>query len=225
MKNRYDEDFAKLNLDIIRMGAMTEQAIESAMTVLTDRDVNLAKRLIEDDLIVDNMEKQIESKAMQLIMQQHPSQERVRIISSSLKMITDLERICDQAADIAEIAIVLCSYDQCHPPERIISMGKHAVEMVRMAVDSYVKLDVELADKVIQSDDVQDEFFDLVKNELVDLLIEDRQNVDRAVDFIQIAKYLERIGDHAENIAEWTCFAKTGVYRKNNRNRIIEGKV
>ncbi len=213
MRNRYDSELEHLNLDLIRMGAMAEQAIQNAMQVLIDCDITLAQRIIDVDDLVDGMARQIESRSMKLIMKQQPVAKDLRTISTALKMITDIERICDQAADIAEISISLCKNVGFKKPAHIMKMGRLAIEMVRKAVDSYVKLDTGLADSVIEMDDEQDALFNTVKNELVDSVIEDRKSIDHSVDFLLIAKYLERISDHAENIAEWATFAVTGIHK------------
>ncbi len=213
-RSKYDSELEELNLELIRMGAMAEQTIENAMRALDGCDVNLAKRVIEEDDAVDNMARQIESRSLKLIMRQQPVAKDLRSVSAALKMITDLERICDQAADIAEITIMLCGIENIVQPANIRKMGVLAVEMVRLAVDSFVKNSTEIAAQVIRMDDKQDALFDMVKNELIDIVLADRKQVDRAVDFLLIAKYLERISDHAENIADWTGFAVTGVHKK-----------
>ncbi len=172
--------------------------------------------MIENDDNIDDMARHIESRSMKLIMKQQPVAGDLRIISAALKMITDLERIGDQAADIAEIAIVLCKNPLRQKPEYIGEMEKKAVEMVRAAVDSYVKMSGPLAENVIQMDDVQDGLFNNAKNALMDMALEDRNDIDYVVDYLLIIKYLERISDHAENIADWTLFAINGTH-KNER--------
>ena len=213
MRNRYESELENLNLDLIRMGAMAETAIRSAMKALNGSDAQLARRIIEDDDLVDGMARQIESRSMKLIMKQQPVAKDLRAVSAALKMITDIERICDQAADIAEMSATMRPGPGFQRPSHIEAMGRLAVEMVRTAVDSYVKLDTELTDKVIAMDDRQDELFNTVKNELVDSMLRDRKDVDASIDYLLIAKYLERISDHAENIAGWTAFAVTGIHK------------
>ncbi len=215
-RNRYEQELEALNLDLIRMGAMTEQAIEQAMQVLDTCDIELAYKVIEADDAVDQMARQIETRSMKLIMKQQPVAGDLRIISAALKMITDLERIGDQAADIAEIAVMLCKKPGGQKPGHIKEMEKQAVDMVRAAVDSYVKMSAEAAGRVIQMDTAQDELFNTVKQELMELAYGDRNAIDYVVDFLLIIKYLERISDHAENIADWTLFAIDGTH-KNER--------
>jgi len=215
-RSRYDQELEELNLDLIRMGALAEQAIEQAMKALDTCDIELARKVIEADDKVDGMARQIEGRSMKLIMKQQPVAGDLRIISAALKMITDLERIGDQAADIAEIAVMLCKKPDNKKPEHIKEMEKLAVTMVRMAVDSYVKMDADTAEAVIQMDNVQDDLFNTVKGELMDIASGDRDAIDHVVDFLLIIKYLERISDHAENIADWTLFALDGTH-KNKR--------
>ncbi len=213
MRSRFENELENLNLDLIRMGSVAESAIENAMEVLSTYNVELTKRVFEDNYKVDAMARQIESKSMKLIMKQQPVAKDLRAISTALKMITDIERICDQAADIAEITMHLCEEPNCDKPLTMNKMGRLAIDMVRMAVDSYVKSDTELAEKVIKLDDEQDELFNTAKHELVSSVIKDEKQIDNTVDCLMIIKYLERISDHAENIAEWTIFAVTGVHK------------
>jgi len=215
-RNKYDRELEALNLDLIRMGSAAEIAIAQAMQALDTCDEGLAKKVIENDDNIDDMARHIESRSMKLIMKQQPVAGDLRIISAALKMITDLERIGDQAADIAEIAIVLCKNPLRQKPEYIGEMEKKAVEMVRAAVDSYVKMSGPLAENVIQMDDLQDGLFNNAKNALMDMALEDRNDIDYVVDYLLIIKYLERISDHAENIADWTLFAINGTH-KNER--------
>lgn len=212
MRSRYDIELEELNLELIRMGALAETAIMQTIELLESHDVELANKIIEEDDHVDGMARHIESRSMKLIMKQQPVAQDLRNISTALKMITDIERICDQAADIAEIALVMDQKEMA-VPQHIPVMGRHAAQMVRLSIDSFVKRDIEIAKKVIQMDDRQDQMFDTVKNELVEIAIQDREAVDGVVDYLLIAKYWERIADHAENIAEWTMFAQTGVHK------------
>lgn len=215
-RTRYEQELEALNLDLIRMGSMTEQSIEQAMQALDACDIDLANKVIESDDQIDEMARHIESRSMKLIMKQQPVAGDLRTISAALKMITDLERIGDQAADIAEIAIMLCKKPGNRKPGHIKEMEKQAVKMVSAAVDAYVKLSEPMAENVIAMDDIQDELFNTVKNELMDIASEDKSAIDYVVDYLLIVKYLERISDHAENIADWTLFAINGTH-KNER--------
>jgi phosphate transport system protein len=213
---KYEQELEELNLDLIRMGAMAEQAIEQAMRALDACDIVLARKVLESDDKIDDMAQRIESQSMKLIMKQQPVAGDLRAISAAFKMAADLERIGDQAADIAEIAVTLCRKQDSKKPEHLKKMEKQAVEMVHMAVDAYVKMSASVAEQVIRMDNVQDALFNQVKGELMDIAYEDREAIDYVVDFLLIIKYLERISDHAENIADWTFFAIEGTH-KNER--------
>ncbi|WP_066647398.1 phosphate signaling complex protein PhoU [Christensenella timonensis] len=213
MRNKFDVELENLNLDLIRMGAMAEETITKVLSVIEECDMAGAREIIEDDDLVDAMARQIESRSMKLIMKQQPVAKDLRMISTALKMITDIERICDQAADISEITLTICKNLTIDRPQHIQKMGKRAAQMVHMAVDSYVHRDMELAEQVIELDNEVDRLYDVVKNELLQMAIEDQEKIDQIVDFLMIAKYLERIGDHAENIAEWAMFSETGVHK------------
>jgi len=216
LRTRYEAELDQLNLNLIRMGAMAEKAIADAMKALNEQSIEQSEKVMEVNDSIDEMARKIESRSMKLIMKQQPVAGDLRVISTALKMITDLERIGDQAADIAEIVIMLCKKASYEKPPHIGAMEKRAVEMVRTAVDSYIKRSESLAESVIRMDDEQDELFNVVKNELINIAVNDRQRIDWVVDFLMITKYLERISDHAENIADRTLFTINGTY-KNER--------
>lgn len=213
MRNKFDIELEELNLDLIRMGARAEQTITKVVKVIENCDEAGAHEIIEGDDLVDAMARQIESRSMKLIMKQQPVAKDLRIISTALKMITDIERICDQAADISEITLSVCKEITIPRPQHISKMGRTTAQMVHIAVDSYVHRDMGLAEEVIEMDNEVDRLYDVVKTELLNMAIEDREKIDQIVDFLMIAKYLERIGDHAENIAEWAVFSETGVHK------------
>lgn len=213
MRNKFDIELEDLHLDLIRMGARAEETITKVVNVIENCDAEGAREIIEDDDIVDAMARQIESRSMKLIMKQQPVAKDLRMISTALKMITDIERICDQAADISEITLSVCKDTLITEPKHIPKMGKTTAQMVHMAVDSYVHRDMKLAEQVIEMDNEVDRLYDVVKTELLEMAIENREKIDQIVDFLMIAKYLERIGDHAENIAEWAVFSETGVHK------------
>ena len=213
MRNRFDNQLEKLNNELIEMGSMIEQAIEKAISALVNNDVELAKTVIEGDEDIDHQERRIESLCMKLLLQQQPVAKDFRLISSALKMITDMERIGDQASDIAEI-IITEEKSEAQDIPKIIKMSEAAGKMVRDSVNAYVEKDLELSRKVIQDDDVVDELFEEVKTTLIDFIAENKgaQGVE-AIDLIMVAKYLERIADHATNIAEWVEFSITGIHK------------
>jgi len=213
MRMAFDKALEDLNMDLVNMGGMAENAIEKSITALKKQDIILAKQVIQRDNAVDEMERSIEGKCLKLILQQQPVAKDLMFISTALKMITDIERICDQAEDIAEITLRFEGLEYIKEPVHIEQMSEIASDMVRKSIDAHVKHDIELAKKVIDMDDEVDSLFIIVKNELIDLAIQNKENGDQVIDFLMIAKYLERIGDHAVNIAEWVIFNITGEHK------------
>ena len=210
MRNKFDQQLANLNDMLIEMGAMIEKAITLAIKALVQQDGELAEQAIKYDLEVDQMEKDIEAMCLRLLLQQQPVAKDLRLISAALKMITDMERIGDQAADISEITLLLIGQTYIKKLEHIPQMAEATAKMVTESIDAYVKMDLELARKVIEYDDVVDNLFDTVKTDLIGMIQADKDCGEQAIDFIMIAKYFERIGDHATNIAEWVVFSITG---------------
>lgn len=215
MRDRFDEQLGMLNVGLIRMGALCEDAIAYTARILMG-EINLKDEVIKTERQIDQMEREIESMCMRLLLQQQPVAKDLRLVSSALKMISDMERIGDQASDIAEI----CSYIQGIEIEsrlHIRDMAEATGRMVTESVDSFVKKDLVIARKVIESDDVVDNLFKKVKEELIGLLSEGstREKMGEfCIDMLMIAKYFERIGDHATNIAEWVEFSITGEHKK-----------
>ena len=214
MRNRFDEQLEQLNVLLIEMGSRCEQAISSVAIALTDGDLEMAKDVIACDEEIDQMEKQIESLCLKLILHQQPVAKDLRLISAALKMITDMERIGDQAADIAEIASFMKG-SNAQSKVHIKDMAEAAIKMVIDSVDSFVKKDLELARAVMKYDDVVDNLFVRVRKELVQLVSADGGNGELYLDLLMIAKYLERIGDHAVNVAEWVEYSITGIHRSD----------
>lgn len=212
MRSRFDEQLEKLNTSLVEMGAMIEYAIETASKALVDRDVPLAKEVIAIDKKTDEKEREIENLCLKLLLQQQPVARDLRLISAALKMITDMERISDQAADIAEIVTMLDGRPYIKPLTHIPEMAKESIWMVRSAIDAFVRHDLTLAEKVVAHDDVVDDLFNVVKNELIQLISRNIEDGEQALDLLMIAKYMERIGDHAVNIAEWVAFSITGIH-------------
>jgi len=214
MRNKYEEQLAKLHNMLIEMGSMIEKAITMAIQALVEQDEETARRAIAFDDEIDHLEKEIEALCLRLLLQQQPVAGDLRLISSALKMITDMERIGDQAADISEIALMLIGVTYIKKLEHIPQMAETASKMVTDSIDAFVKKDLDLANAVIECDDVVDNLFDTIKNDLIELIQADRANGEQAIDLIMIAKYFERIGDHATNIAEWVVFSITGKHWK-----------
>lgn len=199
---------------MVRMGGMVENAITAAVNGLVRRDDELNKKAIEADCNIDEMEKQIESRCLRIILQQQPVASDLRRVSAALKMITDMERIGDQAEDIAEIITYLS--DRSAANEQLMrEMANAAIKMVTDSVDAYVKHDTIMAEKVIAADDVVDAYFDRVKHQLIERIAADPTDGEYALDLLMIAKYFERIADHAVNIAEWVIFSVTGVHKED----------
>ena len=214
MRNRFDRQLSTLNDELIEMGSMIEKSIETAIKALVNQDVDLARHAIEADEEIDRQERIIEDLCLKLLLQQQPVAKDLRLISSALKMITDMERIGDQAADISEIVLFIADQQYIKKLEHIPAMAGATIEMVTKSIDAFVNRDVDLARKVISMDDVVDDLFDQVKAELIALIGKDASNGEQAMDLLMIAKYYERIGDHATNIAEWVEFAITGIHSK-----------
>jgi len=212
MRNKLNDQLDTLNESIINMGTLIEKAITLAITALVDQDEAMAKQAIAFDDEIDEMEKEIEAMCLRLILQQQPVARDLRAISSALKMITDMERIGDQAADISEITLFLIGETYIKSLEHIPMMAEATVKMVTDSIDAFVNMDLEKARSVIDSDDIVDDLFDKVRNDLIELINKDEANGPQAIDLIMIAKYLERIGDHATNIAEWVVFYITGKH-------------
>lgn len=212
MRNRFDRQLIELNQRLIHMGELCETAIEEVTGALEERDVQRAKAVIKADEEIDQMEKDIESLCLKLLLQQQPVARDLRQISAALKMITDMERIGDQTADIADI-VTAAEIPEGQSMTDIGRMAEAAAKMVRDSVSAYVQKDLELARKVMEADDAVDAQFTLIKNELVAQIAQRQGNGgDEMTDLLMIAKYLERIGDHATNIAEWVEFSITGTH-------------
>ena len=213
MRSRFDEQLALLKRELIEMGALCEEVIALAAQSLTEGDTTLAagvSPLVEE---IDRKEREIESLCLKLLLQQQPVARDLRQISAALKMITDMERIGDQAEDIAEIVAFLGGRGT-EDSELLRGMARSAIRMVSGSVDAYVKQDVPLAEKVIAEDDVVDDYFTRVKKALISRIAADPEDGEFALDVLMIAKYFERIGDHAVNIAEWVIFSVTGEHKE-----------
>ncbi len=209
IRSKFDSELEKLNNDLILMGAMCEEAISGAIKALETDDKALAAKLVSDDDKIDMKEREIENECLKLMLQQQPVAKDLRLISAALKMITDMERIGDQAADIAEI-IGFSDLSAHVSRPRLIDMARATAKMVTESIDAFVRRDLELARKVRDDDDIVDALFRDVRGEVTASITNKTGSGEEAVDVIMIAKYLERIGDHATNIAEWVEFAITG---------------
>ena len=213
MRNRFDEQLALLKKELIEMGALCEEVIAKASEALTRGDVALAATVAPLDGQIDRKERDIESLCLRLLLQQQPVARDLRKISAALKMITDMERIGDQAEDIAEIVTFLKGRTGQND-DLLREMARSTIKMVTESVDAFVKHDIMLAEKVVAYDDVVDNYFEQVKDELIARIAENPNDGEYALDLLMIAKYFERIGDHAVNIAEWVMFSVTGVHKE-----------
>lgn len=211
VRSRFDAQLGQLHVELIKMGALCEEAITASVAALIAFDKTTVQTVFEKDNEIDRMEREIEGLCMRLLLQQQPVAKDLRAISSALKMISDMERIGDQAGDIAEIMEFVKDHDT-KSKLHIQDMAKAAVKMVTDSVESFVKKDLELARAVMAYDDVVDDLFEKIKQELIGLIGEDKNNGEFCIDLLMIAKYLERIGDHATNIAEWVEYSITGQH-------------
>ncbi len=216
MRNKFDEQLKTLNEELTQMGFLVEKAIKNAVNALETGNDSLAEDAISFDKEIDKKEKDIESLCLRLLLQQQPVARDLRQISAALKMITDMERIGDMASDIAEIEKSYDQKDTRYVKElyHIPQMADAAIEMVNRSVEAYVKKDEQLAFKVIDSDDLVDNLFTSVKNDLIELIRKDPKSGDSSMDLLMVAKYFERIGDHATNIAEWVLFSLNVNFKK-----------
>ncbi len=212
MRNRFDRQLVTLNDEMIEMGSMIEKAIQQAITALITQDVDKAKEIIEYDEDIDHQEKTIENLCLKLLLQQQPVARDLRVISSALKMITDMERIGDHASDISEMAILMADRPYIKKLEHIQEMAKEASLMLVGSIEAFVNKDLQQAHDIIVRDDVVDDLFEKIKTELIKMIHKDPNVGDQAMDLLMVAKYLERIGDHACNIADWVIFSITGTH-------------
>lgn len=209
MRSGFEEQLAELNSELIMMGALCENAIAMSAKALLDGDMELAARAAELDSEIDRKERDIESLCMKLLLRQQPVASDLRMVSAALRMITDMERIGDQSADIAELAVYIAGHSGGQGGE-IREMALATIRMVTDSVDAYVKRDTAMAKDVIAYDDVVDGLFGRIKSSLIDLIAMAPEDGEYALDLLMTAKYLERIGDHATNIAEWVLYSVTG---------------
>ena len=216
MRNRFDRQLSTLNDELIEMGSMIEKSIETAIKALVNQDVDLARHAIEADEEIDRQERIIEDLCLKPLLQQQPVAKDLRLISSALKMITDMERIGDHASDISEITIALADQPYIKKLEHIQQMAKETMIMLVGSIEAFVDKDLDKANEVIKRDDVVDDLFNKVKKELIQMIHENADKGEQAADLLMVAKYMERIGDHATNISEWVIFSITGEHKSMN---------
>lgn len=215
-QSRFEKQLAALNEQMVQMGSMVEQSIEMAASALVKQDTEKAEQVIEYATDVSNQERQIESACMKLLLCQQPVAKDLRTVSSALKMITDMERIAVQSAEISELTVRMADTPYIKKLEHIQDMAKETILMVVKSIEAFVNRDLEQAQEVISMDDRVDDLFIAIKNELIQLINEDTSNGEQATDLLMIGKYFERIGDHAVNIAQWVTFSITGTHGEIN---------
>ena len=212
MRNLYNEQLARLNEELIKMGAASEEIIGLAARSLTDYTELLEEKTIQIGATIDESERTIETICLKLLLRQQPVAKDLRQISAAMKMITDMERVGDQAEDIVDL-VPKMSRDAGEDARILNKMAEAAKNMVTEAVEAYVKQDLELARKVMADDDIVDDYFGAMKSAIIRLVAKNPDEGEFALDLLMIAKYLERIGDHCTNIAEWVEFSITGVHK------------
>ena len=210
MRKTFDAELQELNYEMIDMAAAAEDAIDVVVESLAAGDQEAARSAMEMTRHMDEMERDIENRCLRLLLQQQPVARDLRTISAALKMVTDLQRIGDQCSNIAEISLLLKEQKQTRTLADIRTMSQKAGVMVKRAIFAYVNRDIGAANAVVSLDDEIDQLFRTIKGELVELIVGNREQADQAIDLIIIAKYLERIADHAVNIAQWAIFCVTG---------------
>ena len=214
MRELFEEQLLLLNQELTEMGALCEEIISLASQALVSYDKALGEKVSKIGAKIDEEERTIETICMRLLLRQQPVARDLRAVSAALKMITDMERIGDQAEDVAEIVCFLNGRTP-EDDELMAEMAAAAIKMVTESVDAYVKHDILLAEKVVGDDDTVDRYFDQVKNRLIEKIAQDPGDGEYALDLLMIAKYFERIGDHAVNIAQWVIFSVTGTHKED----------
>ncbi len=207
MRLNFDEQLRQLSSEMTLMGNMIEKAIEDTIEAFFNQNVEKAKQIMKDDDLVDQEQKKIENRCFQLLIQQQPVARDLRTITAAMKMVTDMERIGDHAADISELTVMMADSPYLMKAEHIKKMAAEAVYMLLQAIEAYVERDMEKARRVIEHDDVVDDLFVKVKTDLIEVMQNDASYAEYAADLLMVNKYLERIGDHATNIAEWVIFS------------------
>lgn len=220
MRVKFEAQLERLNVELITMGALCEEVISGAAKALLDGDSGLRETVLAAERDINQKERDIESLCMKLLLQQQPVARDLRTISSALKMISDMERIGDQAADIAEM-VDYVKDTVAQGKVHITNMARAAVSMVTESVEAFVQADMKLAQKVVQDDDKVDELFSKVRKELIQSLKDESGNPEAILDLLMIAKYFERIGDHAVNIAEWVEYSITGVHKSSEHHQEV----
>lgn len=207
MRSKFDEQLVELNHEMIKMGTMIEESIAQAVNALCKKDVELAKKVMEGDEEIDRAQKRIENICFNLLIQQQPVARDLRTITAAMKMVTDMERIGDHAADISEMTISMGKSAYEANLSHINKMASETVLMLNWSIEAYVSKDKQKAQDVIDHDDIVDRLFDETKKDIINLILQNPKDGEEATDLLMVAKYFERIGDHATNIAEWVIYS------------------
>lgn len=216
VRSEYDKELKELHKSLLKMGSYIEQSMDDTMEAFEKQNVKLAQEVIERDDIIDSMETAIETECLLLIARQQPIAGDLRMIASILKIITDLERIADQCADISEFTIKLAERSYIHFIDEILDMANQVKKMIKQTIDTYVALDVQKAISTAKEDDIVDNYFEEIVTKTQQLMKEDPEFIEQGTNFIFIAKYLERMADHATNICEWVAYRVTGSRQQYN---------
>ncbi|MBN2877035.1 MAG: phosphate signaling complex protein PhoU [Bacilli bacterium] len=211
-RTQFDSELDNLKLNLIKMSDIVIRNIHDALHSFLEMNTELAERIIKDDKLVNDFEYAIEKECMRIILREQPVAKDLRLITAVLKMITDLERIGDHAADISKLSVFMEKTSKPLKVKQTRLMVDGCEEMIRLALDSFVNKDVKMAHEVIEKDDLIDDYFDEIKNEVASAIREERIDADYAIYLMMVAKYIERIGDHAVNLAEWVIFSITGEH-------------
>lgn len=215
MRNKFDEQLAELNKEMVNMGNKIMNSIKLAIEALVEHDTEKAKVIMEGDGEIDHQQKKIEHICFNLLIQQQPVARDLRTVTAALKMVTDMERIGDHAADISEITVLMGENNKADTFQYICKMASETLIMLNHSIEAYSEKDAQKANEVIKHDDIVDELFDATKKNVVSLILENPSEGEEATDYLMIAKYFERIGDHATNIAEWVIYS-LGVAAESN---------
>ena len=207
MRSKFDEQLQVLNREMIEMGQKIVKSIARSIEALTDKNVELAQRIMESDIEIDRYQKKIEGICLDLLIQQQPVARDLRTVTAAMKMVTDMERIGDHAADISEMTILMGDNSRIDQYSHIKKMSSETMLMLNHSIEAYVEKNIEKAKEVIEHDDVVDELFSEAKKDIISLILNNPKEGEEATDLLMVAKYFERIGDHATNIAEWVIFS------------------
>lgn len=207
MRSKFDEQLLELNKEMIEMGNIIILSIKNAIEALVARDENMAKAIMESDAEVDHLQKKIEGICFNLLIQQQPVARDLRTVTAAMKMVTDMERIGDHAADISEMTILMGQNSQIDKFEHISQMATETMIMLNHSIEAYVEKNEIKAKEVIEHDDIVDDLFVEAKKDVIELILNSPSEGEGATDILMIAKYFERIGDHATNIAEWVIYS------------------